>query len=121
CKSALLYRRTLFIPTATTLPDVSKIAAPNGPPVPRSTLTRETSIASRIRSSSLLYVRLQSTTESTQSGYSTFTTGRFAAVVIAGNIDNGYGAGSLYLRRDEGRRGAGAAGDYRRASAAPHR
>ncbi len=39
------------MPTATNRPlPASKIAAPNGPPLPHSTLTRESSIASRMRS-----------------------------------------------------------------------
>src|SRR4051812_28858525 len=64
------------MPMATRVPlSASKIAAPNGPPDPRVTFSRETAIARRILSSSVSYRRVKSTTECTHSGYSTWTTG----------------------------------------------
>jgi hypothetical protein len=58
CKVQLLNRTTLFIPTATRRPvSRSKIAAPNGPPVPRSTFSRDTVMARRIFSRSSVYWR----------------------------------------------------------------
>jgi two-component system, NtrC family, nitrogen regulation sensor histidine kinase NtrY len=58
-----------FIPTATSAPEPrSKTAAPKGPPVPRSTFSRDSSMARRIRSSSVGSRRFQSTRSSTQDG-----------------------------------------------------
>jgi hypothetical protein len=53
CSVLLPSRTTLFIPTPTSFPESrSNMAAPNGPPVPRSTLARESVMARRIRLSS---------------------------------------------------------------------
>ena len=71
CSVQLFSRTTLFIPTATRRPVVSKIAAPNGPPLPCSTFARATVIATRMRSASVAYALSQSTSVSTHSGYST--------------------------------------------------
>jgi hypothetical protein len=54
CSAQLLWRTTLFIPTATSFPPSrSKMAAPKGPPVSRSTFSRASSMARRILSSSV--------------------------------------------------------------------
>src|SRR5688572_22997064 len=69
CSDELLSGTTRFTPTATRrLLPISKMAAPNGPPVPRSTFSRASSIATRVRRSVVSYVAAQSTTSSTQLG-----------------------------------------------------
>ena len=61
---------TPLVPTPTSFPlCVSKTAAPKGPPVPRTTFSRASAIATRILASSSGYVRWRSTTFSTQSGF----------------------------------------------------
>jgi len=53
CRTEFPSRSTELTPTATSLPDGSKTAAPNGPPVRRSTFSRASAIARRIRSGSV--------------------------------------------------------------------
>ena len=55
CSVQFFRRTTLFMPTLTSRPvSRSNTAAPNGPPLPRTTFSRDSAIARRILSSSPL-------------------------------------------------------------------
>jgi hypothetical protein len=74
CSTALRRRSTQFTPTASGRgAPRAKIAAPKGPPLPRSTFSRASVIARRMRPISFVHAGNPSTTPGTHSGSVTAT------------------------------------------------